>query len=167
MKGTDDAPEPTVQIGTVRYNGAFQPVEREFLAGQFSRCVLTLLARSAQDARLALVQWEGSPAELTGRGPGPLTSAPRRAAYVLDTTGGAQSAGSVAATSRAAGPTLVRVDSEADLEIHYPGYFPGARLRLSWWDRARRFFRGTRPAFMLVVISAWLLAIVWACRTYG
>ena len=152
-------PPDVVEIGGVRFEGAFRPSEREYLAAQFGACAFRLLARSAQGAELALVEWEAGPPP--GGGPSPLSGLPRRATYVLD----ASAAGEAGA---GAGPwgglQLERVDSPRDLAARYPGHFPDARLRQDWRDRLRRALQDVWPALMVAVATIWVLAVVWACR---
>ncbi|HEX2513220.1 MAG TPA: hypothetical protein VH257_00850 [Chloroflexota bacterium] len=151
-------PADVVEIGGVRFEGAFRPSEREYLAAQFGACAFRLLARSGQGADLALVEWEAGPPQ--GGGPSPLSGLPRRATYVLD----ASAAGEVGA---GAGPwgglQLERVDGPRDLAARYPGHFPDARLRQDWRDRLRRAVQDVWPALMVAVATIWVLAVAWAC----
>jgi hypothetical protein len=172
----DGHPAPSVRhIGTVEFVGDFQPVEREFLAGQFSDCRFELLARSALSPHLALVMWHGA-APAASRGPSPLSAAPRQAAYVLATgdeameqLGADHGAASGGVRSRAgrrgpAGPALARVDSDGDLHARFRDHFPSVRLRLPFWDRVRRGWRGWLPGLLVLVVAGWLVSLAWALR---
>jgi hypothetical protein len=148
----------TVDVDGVRFEGAFRPVEREFLAAQFGACRFRLLARSALTPDLALVEWEGAP--LPSTGPRPIVSAPRRATYVLDAAAGV--------TGRDwSGLRLEPVVGGADLAARFPGHFPAVRIRVDWRDRLRRAVRDVWPALMLAVATLWVLAVVWSCRPFG
>jgi hypothetical protein len=148
-----------MEIEGVRFEGAFRPTEREFLAAQFGACVFRLLARSALGADLALVAWEAGPPQ--GGGPSPLSGLPRRATYVLDA-----SATDDARTGPGPWPALrlERIDSPRDLATRYAGHFPDVRLSQDWRDRLRRAVQDVWPALMVAVATIWVLAVVWACR---
>jgi hypothetical protein len=158
-------PPDEVEIEGVRFVGAFRPTEREFLAAQFGACAFRLLARSAQGADLALVEWEAGPPQ--GGGPSPLSGLPRRATYVLDAGGAGGGGGARARAGPWAGLRLERVDSPRDLATRYPGHFPDARLRQDWRDRLRRAVQDVWPALMVAVATIWVLAVVWACRPFS
>jgi hypothetical protein len=169
-------PLDEVEIEGVRFVGAFRPTEREFLAAQFGACAFRLLARSAQGADLALVEWEAGPPQ--GGGPSPLSGLPRRATYILDASGaGSAGGGSGVVAERGAergagagpwaGLHLERVDGPRDLATRYPGHFPDARLRQDWRDRLRRAVQDVWPALMVAVATIWVLAVVWACRPFS
>jgi hypothetical protein len=155
---TPPPPQP-VEVDGVRFEGDFRPVEREFLASQFSACRFRLLARSVLGERLALVEWQGAPAR--GTGPSPLAGAPRRATYVLDAAAGGP------AGVAWSGMRLDRVDGPGELLSRFPGHFPDVRLSQDWGDRRRRAVRDVWPALMLVVATVWVLAVIWACRPFG
>jgi hypothetical protein len=148
----------TVDVDGVRFEGAFRPVEREFLAAQFGACRFRLLARSALTPDLALVEWEGAPLPPTG--PRPIVATPRRATYVLDSAAGV--------TGRAwSGLRLEPIVGGADLASRFPGHFPAVRVRQDWRDRLRRAVQDVSPALMLAVATLWVLALVWSCRPFG
>jgi hypothetical protein len=154
------------QIGSVAFRGAFQPVEREFLVGQFSHCSFELLARSVLDPRLALVAWRPAGGG-AGAGPRPLRAAPQRAVYVLD--GNALSdtpagLGSMRQERVRQAGALTRVDTTQELEARHTGHFPGVRLSTPLWDRLRRAIRGGAPVLIVVVLAIWLALVLSQLR---
>lgn len=174
-----DQSQPVAEVGSVRFEGDFQPVEREALAAQFSACRFRLLERSALGSGVVLVEWEGRGAAPQRGGARPLFAAPRQALYVLDISGsspisappgglpsqmGGATSARPAAGDRQGPARLERVDSQEDLAARYPGHFPTARVRADWRDRLRRLVRDVWPALMLAAATIWVLALVWTCR---
>ena len=149
------------------FEGAFTPQEREFLAGQFSRCRWELLARSALDDRIALVRWQplarGKPA-----GPRPLFAAPTYATYVLDLSAGRGDPpgrpGGPATRAGGRSPGLLRVDDTAALTASYADHFPGAHVKTPGWLRLRRAWHRAIPLLIAVLAATWLALVWWQMR---
>jgi hypothetical protein len=159
-------------IGSVEFAGAFEPAEREYLAGQFSRCRFELLARSVQDPKIVVVAWLATLGRSAG-GPSPLYAAPVRATYVLDGNAlseepaPAQAAGSGAWTAggrRGAAAALVRINDTRELEARFAGHFPGVQVSVPWWDRVRCAFRRAMPGVIAGVLALWLALVLWVWR---
>jgi hypothetical protein len=154
---------PIEQIGSVAFAGAFEAVEREYLARQFSICRFEMLARSKLDARVALISW--APALPPGGGASPLYAAPKRATYVLDGNALAAEANAPNRGQPTATGALTRVDSTAELHRRFAGAFPDARVSVSWWDRVRQAFRGALPGIIAAVVALWLAIAIWIFRS--